>query len=396
MVWEGYQKDESALWGKSVADVATEAEQARDEAVAVAASRGFAAMPGDTMAMLQVINAKAQNKLVEANVKIYEIEATRTFQEEELTSNLDLAMLKADLDFYKANQQNLYDMAEAEAEHAIQLSKVDVERLLSEIELNQVALIQMKADLEFDINAFKMRVVNAELITLEAEQQLSQEKYLTALEKLKIIDELYRLIDAEQLVLEAERIKMAALDKVIAAERIVAEIKKAMVPLYLEKAAAKEYLAAAITEDAKVQRDILMLGYDRIAMKDAEQAADETLRQAELTWENAHNDWVLANLATELARIKARIALMQHSTDIKYEVLGYDLEAAKKKIDLRVGRDVWNSGIEQGYNLEERTEAVAATGAYAASHATQLVNRARRKITRLSGAVEHLGIAKEG
>lgn len=396
MAWDGYQKDESALWGKAITETFLEADQNRAAAVSAAAARGFASLPGDTMETLQAINVKVQARLTDANLKIYETEANRALQDDELTINLGLAMLKAELDLYKANQQKLYELDEAEAEQGIKLRRTDIDRLLSEIEQGQVALIQMKADLEHDLNVYKMRVVNAELLTLEAEQQLAQEKYLTALEKLKIIDELYKLIDAEQLALEAERIKMAALDKVITAERIVAEVKKAMVPLYLEKAAGKEYLAAAITEDAKVQRAILMLGYEKIAMKDAEQAADEALRQAELTWEGAHNEWVIANLATELARIQARIALLQHSTDIKYEVLGYDLEAAKKKVDLRVGKEVWNSGVEQNYNTDEREESVSATGIYAASHAAQLLARAQRRITRKSGSVEHLGIAKEG
>lgn len=394
MTWQGFQKDEAAQWGKAIAD-AQEGFQAKVTAINEAAARGFYALPGDAAEALQVINAKIQAKINEANAKIYEVESMRTLQDEELTLNLDLAMLKADLDIYKSTQQNLYELEEATAEHGIQMSKTDIEFLLSEIEANQVRLIQMKADLEFDISGYRLRVVNAELVTLAAERQLSLEKYATAQEKLKIIDELYKLIDAEQLVVVAERQKMVALDKVIVAETAVAAIKKAMVPLYLDKAAAKEFLAAAITEDAKIQRDILLLGYDKIAMKDAEQTADETLRQAEITWETAHNEFVQASLATELARIKARIALMQHSTDIKESVLGYDLEAAKKRIDLRIGKEVWNSGIEAGYNLSERTSAVGETAKYAASHTIELLNRAQRKITRRSGHVEHLAISKE-
>lgn len=395
MTWDGYQKDESAQWGKAVTEAYQEGSPAKDAIVTGAAARGFSVCPGESQYMLQEINTKIQAKLLEANAKIYEIEAGRTLQDEELTANLSLAMLKASLDLYKANQQNLYELEEAEAEHLIQLRKADLDRLLSQIDLNQATLIQMKADLEFDMSGYRLRVVNAELITLAAERELSQEKYETALEKLKIIDELYKLIDAEQLVLVAEREKMAALDKVIEAEKLVAEVKKAMIPFYLEKADAKEMLAAAITEDSKVQRDILMLGYDRIALKDAQEGADETLRQAEIAWETAHNEWVLANLATELARIKARIALMQHSTEIDYSVLGYDMESLKKKIDLRLGREIWNGSLEKTYNTKEGIVSVQQTGLYASSHAMELIQRATRHIDRGSGTVEHLTIKKE-
>jgi hypothetical protein len=394
MVWDNFVADESAQWGKALSDTHLEGDQAKDAVLTEAAGRGFMRPPGGSLDDIDSINRKIQGKLLEQNAKIYEIEAKRLLQEYEFGLGIDLAQLKMALELYKADLQNVYEMEEAEAAQLIQMEKSDIDRLLSEIDAGQADLIEMKAALENDISAYHLQIVESETVTLAAQEELAQAKLDTAKEKLKIIDELYQLIAAEQLVIVAEQQRMAALEKVITAQTRVAEIKKTMVPYMKDKAAAKMLLADAITLDTEAQKLIVLLGYDKIALKDTEQAAEEMIRQAEITWENAHNEWVVANLATELARIKARIALLQHSTDIKYEVLGYDLEAAKKRVDLKVGREVLSSDLERYYNREEGITSNAATNRYATSHAAEIMRRAVRHINRMSGTTERLLISK--
>ena len=122
----------------------------------------------------------------------------------------------------------------------------------------------------------------------------------------------------------------------LAAQRIVADIKKAMVPFYIEKAKAREDLAEAVTQEIPIRKAIKELGYDRIAVKTAEETSNHQVREAEETVELARLSWTKANKATELARTQSRRLLQEYANVVRAEILAKKKSLEMDGIDLRL------------------------------------------------------------
>jgi hypothetical protein len=172
-------------------------------------------------------------------------------------------------------------------------------------------------------------LISAERTTLVSERTLITAQLTTAEKKLEIIDSIYQVLAAEQLVLAAENRRAETLTRLLAAQQSVADIKKAMVPFYQEKAAAREDLAAAITQEIPVREAIERLGYDRIALEDAKETAAHTEREAQEELELANLAFTQANKATELARTQSRRLLQEYANLIRGEII-----EKKKTLDM--------------------------------------------------------------
>ena len=168
---------------------------------------------------------------------------------------------------------------------------------------------------------------------------LIEEKVLTAQAHLPMINELYKLIDAEYLVVAAEEQRAAILPYVIEAEQRLADVRRTMIPLQMDKANARLEQAEAITAEVEVKRQIEELGYRRIELKAAEEDAQHDIREAELTQNQANLEYIRADRAVQLARQQAETILKNYELFIKNQLIelrkALEMDEKGYRIDLQ-------------------------------------------------------------
>lgn len=301
------------------------------------AGRGFPAPDGDTLTSILAAGQGAKGKLVEANSKIYEEQRGTIFQQAEFALKLLVSIAKLSMELYREELFNAIAIEQAEVEADRDKGMADVERLNSEIEQRQVAVIRDRAEMERQIAVLKEELVAAETASLEAEETLIKAQLATAEKKLEIIDSIYKVLAAEELVLAAENRRANSLQQVLVAQQILAGIKKEMIPFYIDKAEAREELADAVIKEIPIREALEKLGYDRIALKDSDEAANHLIRAAENEFELTRELWTKANKATELARVQARRVLQEYSNEIRASILEKKEALEKKGIGLKLG-----------------------------------------------------------
>ena len=212
----------------------------------------------------------------------------------------------------------------------------DIIRMSAEVDLRQRAMIQSRAEAERRVTVLKAALVVAEEKTLPYETALVAAQIKTAEEKLRIIEYLYQVIAAEELVIEAENRRAASLTLLLAAQLVVADIKKAMIPFWIGKADARIDLAEAIKAEIPISKAIIELGYDRIALEDRKEAAAHYIRELELGLEVIKEQWTRANKVTELARAESRRLLQTYANTIQAEILANKKALNEDGIDIKL------------------------------------------------------------
>jgi len=331
-----FSRTESAKWAQETQKGMGDLQAAADKALAEAAARGFSAPPGVTLAAILAAGQEVKGKLTEGNAKIYEDRRGVIFQQEEFTMKVIVQVAKLAMELYRQDLVNALSIEQAQKDALRDTGRADVERMNSEVDVRQAAIIRDRAEMERGITVLKNRLVAAEVVTLDSSRTLVQAQLETAEEKLKIIDSIYQVLAAEELVLAAERRRADTLTVLLAAQRVVANIKQSMVPFYIEKAEARQDLAVAITNEIPIRKKIEELGYDRITLKNAEEAAAHRIRQAEEEVEVASVAWHRAREATEIARAQSRRLLLEYSNIIHAEIMSKRKVLEENRIDFRL------------------------------------------------------------
>ena len=331
-----YPKDESGKWAQVATKAADEYVLNRDKILDNAAARGFGAVPGDAVFDLFELGQDTKGKLMESLGKIYNDRRGTLFQQEEFLLKVLVQVGKLGMDLYREELVNALALEAADEDAWATKSRADVERLNVTTESRQIAITRARAEIEHDIAMYKQQLTVAEKETLGSERTLVYAQLATAEKKLEIIKSIYQVLAAEQLVLAAERRKFSSLSKVLDAERIVAEIQKEMIPFYSAKADAKVALAQAIKDEIPVQKAIVELGYDKIAVENAKEMADHVVRQAQEDEAQAQSDYTKAALALEFTRMQGRRLLQELSIDVKRYVQDQKEILEQENIDLRL------------------------------------------------------------
>jgi hypothetical protein len=316
-----YPSDEAAKWGQAADAAARKFLGARRTALAEAAGRGFAQAPGDAMESILDAGYEAKQSLAEANAKIYQEGVNNKLKEEETNQKVAFGLAKLDMEHYRAQLENAHEIEKAQADLELAEKRAFIDRMKSDVEARQAAIIEERARTEAEVNYWKRLAIEAEALTLESQVELAQEKLKTAQERQKIIDYLYQVIAAEQVIVEAEKRKAAALQKLLAKSKELAELKKTLIPLMEEKARAREDQAEAIKDEAHWREELELLGYRRLELKDAQEEAEHWIRRAEEDFEESRLAYVKADRLTELARMQARTLLLEYENYIRDRVL---------------------------------------------------------------------------
>lgn len=345
-----FNSRESAEFALAVDAEAEKLLTGADKALADGAARGFPAPPGDTLEAILNAGQGAKGRLAEVDGKIYETRRGVLFQEQEFALNVLVKVAKLAFEIYKDDIFNALAIEEEQVKALKETSRADVERLNAQTELRQRAIIQNRAEAERRIIVYRQQLVAEETTTLTAEAILVKAQLASAEKQLQIIDSIYQVLAAEQLVLAAEQRRAASLTKVLAAELIVAGIKKEMVPFYIEKAEAREALAAAIIAEIPVTEAIIRLGYDRIDLKTTEEYAGHLEREKQEELELLREQFIRANTTMELTRIQNRRLLLEYRNQVQAQILEQRKALQEEEISFRL-----NSGLEReaiGVNIE--------------------------------------------
>jgi hypothetical protein len=312
-----FNRRESAEWALGVDAEAEKLLTGADKALADGAARGFPSPPGDTLANLLALGQDTKGKLAEVDGKIYDKRREVLFQEQEYLLSTLVKLAKLGMELYREQIFNALAIEEAQEHATATRALADVERHSSETELRQKAIIMHRAEAERRIIVYRAQLVKAEATTLTAEAILINAQLATAEKKLEIIASIYQVLAAEKLVVAAEQRRAASLQKVLAAELIVAGIKKEMMPYYIQKAAALEAYAQAIIADLPVEEALIRLGYDRIDLKTTEEYAGHLEREQQEELELLKEQFTRANTAMELLRIQNRRIILEYRNQIQ-------------------------------------------------------------------------------
>lgn len=357
-----YPFDEAAQWAQEHDTLTRKHREEVDAALTDAAGRGFVAPPGATLGLILESRFQAKLKATEANAKIFQTMTERRLKEEETDQKVILGLARLDLELLKADNDNAHDLAKAWMDMTMDERKAAVQRLQSDVEKRQAYIIEERAIIEHEVNYWKGLAIQAEGIAIDAEVQLAREKVKTAEEKLRIIEYLYQVIQAEQVVIAAEIHRAEVLETVIARQKVVAEVKKTMIPLYEDKAAARLQEAEAIKEEAVYRRRIEELGYRRIDLKRAQEDADHQVRLAEEENEEARYAYTKAERTTTLTQAEARTMLLEYENIIKAQLIklkkALEKEERRLKLDQRLFWEQYGWGQEFDYAELQRMRLV--------------------------------------
>jgi hypothetical protein len=345
-----FNRLESAKFAIAADETLTKLTDGVEKALAEDAGRGFPAPGGDTLAAILAAGQEAKGKLGELNAKIYEERRGLIFQSEEFEMGFIVKVSRLAMELYREEIFNALALEQAEADALRETNRADVARMNTETEKRTVAIMQNRAEAERRITIYKQALVTAETTTLGAEATLIQAQLSTAEKKLEIIDSIYRVLAAEQLVLAAEQRRADSLTKVLAAEQLVAAIKKEMIPFYVSKAEARQELAEATQAEIPVLKAIEELGYDRIALKDAQEGFQHQEREADLDLIMAQESYTRANSAAEIARQQSRRLLREYANQIQGLILDQKKELQKSEVDFKLDTGLAREAI--GVNNE--------------------------------------------
>jgi len=326
-----YPADEAAKWGEKVDALTRKLRGTVQGLLSDAAARGFEAVPGPTMGLIVEATVDTKVALTQENQKLYKDGLQRIDKELETGQKVAFGLAKLDFEAYRADLENELELQKAWGDMVLAERRAYIERLKSDVDKRQAAIIEERALIEHEVNYWKKLAIEAEGLALDAEVELANEKVKTAEEKMKIIEWLYKVIEAGQLIIAAEYKKAAALGKLIIKEEELIAVKKTMIPLQKQKAAARITQAGAIKEEAYVKEDIEELGYERIKLTAAKEGMEHELRLAEEDYEEARIDYTRADRQTELTRQQVKTTMLDYENVIRGQVI--DRRGALDKVE---------------------------------------------------------------
>jgi len=325
-----------AKWTEATTELAGKLEGEADKVLTEDAARGFPAPSGDALGTLLEIGQDVKMKLITADGKIYAEQRQVIFEQDEFAMKIFTKIAKLALELYRERLFNVLAMEQAEAAEKEEREASDVDRENAETESRQIAIIQGKAEVEQSILVYKRQLVSDQYRTMAAERILIEAQLETAEKKLEIINSIYKVLAAEQLVLAAENRRAAALQLVLVAEREIAEIKKGMVPLYLDKAQAELDLAAATIAELPILKALEALGFERAGLKAAAGSAEAAIIGAEVSYQGAVQAYVTAETAYQIAKQSAHLLLANYHNSIAGEIENLKVELDLLGVQLRL------------------------------------------------------------
>jgi hypothetical protein len=340
-----HNKAESARFAQAADQATGKMMTEVEKALAASAARGFPVAGADTLNAILDITSEARGKIVEANGKTYEERSAQLLEIDKFALDYLVKIAKFAMELYREQLFNAIALEQAQEAANTERGRAEVSRINSQTEARMAAIIRDRAEMERRITSYKLQQVQAEALTVSAESILEDAKLSTAEKKLEIIDSIYQVLAAEQLVLAAERRRAASLQKVLAAQQIVAGIKKEMVPFYIQKAEARKALALATEQEIPVLRALEELGYQRVALRTYEESERHQERVLTLEHEMAQEAYTRAHNAHEIARRQLSTLIQRYNNEVKGLILNQKKQLLKDEVAFRLATGLARESI---------------------------------------------------
>jgi hypothetical protein len=355
------EQAEHARWVRLKQKPMAEYGLAVDKTLVESAARGFQQPPANSMEAILNVGQVTKLNLTDLNGKLYEEQENIVFQIDEFALKLTLEYAKLELAIYKQEIMDALALEHAQMEYDFKIQQADIARLKAENNARSVLLIRAEADQKAAITDYKIRQEEAKRLGLDKELELLEAQKDTAEERLKVIDALKEVIAVESLIVEAENRKAEALELVLEAEWRLLAIKEGMIPLYENLADYKKALASAIIAEISVKKAIIELGYDWIAVKQAETASFVSQKAAELDVENARTSYIRASNANDKARASGNVSIADAKNSATDSALTLKEAAKILSVDTRINARLERFIRDIANRIEINTEQAAAT-----------------------------------
>jgi len=390
-----FNRTESAKWAQAVQKEVGDLQVGADKALSEAASRGFPAAPGSTLAVILAAGQGAKDKLTEANGKIYDERRGVIFQVDEFYMKAVVQAAKLGMELYRAELLNELEIEQAQNIALRDQGLADVVQATAIVEARQAHIIIARAEAERQVVGFKVALAQAEKTTMESEVALASAQLATATAKLAVIESIYQVLAAEELVLAAENARVAAENQVLSAKQELAGVKQGMVGFYIQKAAAKTALAGAIAAEIPAKIAIENLGYDRAALKTATGQIDHGVRIAEMVVDASRAAAARASAATELARAQAQSVIAAAANAAQAAINASRSDAGTTQIVTRMADRLGHATIEVNTGTSTANHEAATITSELASIVSNLLARANSEAAKVGASGSTSRIASQ-
>lgn len=279
----------------------------RDDTVAAVAAQGHTLFPGHGQRAITDAEILAKARLGEANIAIAQEAVDRKMRE--LGIRADEEARRAALEFEIAKRETLEVLDQIFADEEYAFAKDETERLLlAELDVDTLErlLIQERTAIDLAEEAIRRDAVDDRNRTLPYEVELAEARVVTAREKLAIIDQIKITIDAQKEVLAARRALVPEKERLARAQQSLLDAEAGLIPLEVARAGKLEELAAAITAEVAILREIAAEKIKQALAALASAESDVEIEELQRVIENARHELQLIALAE--ARMQAAIA----------------------------------------------------------------------------------------
>lgn len=348
------------------------------EILSVSSSKGFIVPPSNIIGIISSTAEQAKIELTKVNSLIYKDQTGIMLQELEFNMKMEVEYEALEMAIHIQHLLSILELEQAESEDVFRRGKIDIAKLNADIERRSYSLMRGKADIESQLIDYRMRETEAQKLGIDKEVELINAKVETATEQLKILTYLKQLIDKERIIVGAEERRAAILSTMISIKDAIAKAKQGILPLYSNKASAKEAQAEAVKSEVAWKEALIELGFDKIKLKDAKSDADLTLKNKEVVLEQFKLDLDISEYNLKRLKSEYQVLLTKYSTNIALEVK--DIENAIKQASADLSIDSSSTRKTDSLSWSARLAGVHASNA--SSDAASMVN----KITGVAGA----------
>jgi len=238
---------EENLWYRGKSEILREYRKGMAAILNAVAARNFSEMPGFAVEAFTDVEIDSKWKLTEYNQKIMAEAIDRELKALGLEN--DLALKQAMMEWETEKATLLADLQRefADKELIRSLRGEEIDALLIDQEIREVAVVLAKAGIEKEIEALKKQKEELGMLTLPYEEQLAAARLATAIKKAEIIPYILAALEAQSQAIEAEesQILPARMEKATYEKEIADKMTSVILPLMEAKASAITALTAA-------------------------------------------------------------------------------------------------------------------------------------------------------
>jgi len=195
---------ENALWRKSKSPIVSEYLQAAKQAEDIAAQQGILYRPGYLGDINTRLETVLKYKLSDLNYQIVKEAIERELAQ--TGHDYDIAVQDALISWELEKVQELTALEQEFADNKMvrELTKQELDRWQTEVNLRQLVIIAAKAQYEEDMEDLKREIFDIEITTFPYETALLDAKLLTAQKKLEVIPYIEAVLEKQQAIIDAE------------------------------------------------------------------------------------------------------------------------------------------------------------------------------------------------